>query len=76
MCAKLVSDPMVPGARCPARVQRGLPCPGRLLPVRDAWPVAVAASRLRCNGPDAHVVAAGSPATDPPRPVTPHATVA
>lgn len=70
MCAKHVSDPLVPGARCPGRVRHGLPCPGRLMPVRDAWPMAVKAPRLRCNGPDAHetelVSAASEPRVDEP----------
>ena len=64
MCAKSVSDPMVPGGRCPRRVRHGLPCPGRMLPVRDAWPIAVTAPRLRCNGPDAHEVEVSASARD------------
>jgi hypothetical protein len=67
MCAKSVSDPLVPGVRCPHRVRQGLPCPGRMLPVRDAWPIAVTAPRLRCNGPDAHEVEVAAPVKEPRR---------
>ena len=60
MSARKLPDPILSGARCPCRVHYGLPCPGRLTPVDDAWPIAVAAPRLRCNGPDAHEVEVGA----------------
>lgn len=56
MSARKFTDSIVSGARCPRRVRHGLPCPGRLTPVDDAWPIAIAAPRMRCNGPDAHEV--------------------
>ena len=76
MCAKSVSDSLVPGGRCPCRVRHGLPCPGRMIPVRDAWPIAVAAPRMRCNGPDAHVVEVAASPREPRRDDTARTRVA
>jgi hypothetical protein len=47
-----------------------------MLPVRDAWPVAVMAPRLRCNGPDAHVVEVAASAQEPRRDGTARTRVA
>jgi hypothetical protein len=52
---------IVQGARCPGHVLGGLPCPGRLLVVRNSAPGAGPFVRYRCNGPDAHVVETYAP---------------
>jgi hypothetical protein len=62
------SSANAPGARCPRRVIRGLPCPGRLLPSSGAPRAGDDAPRLRCNGPDAHEVETRDVA--PPRDAT------
>jgi hypothetical protein len=45
---------LVQGARCRGSAFHGLPCPGRLVAVRDSQQRAGVPARFRCNGPDAH----------------------
>ena len=52
---------IVQGARCSGSAFHGLPCPGRLVAVRDPQQRAGAPLRFRCNGPDAHEVEVATP---------------
>lgn len=63
----------VHGERCPCRVRDGLPCPGRLLVVRDSRPAADAPPVFRCNGPDAHEVRVSTGSQGPMLPAPPRA---
>jgi len=52
---------LVQGARCRGSAFHGLPCPGRLVSVRDPKQRAGAPARFRCNGPDAHEFEVAAP---------------